>query len=208
MSLRPCIATIIFDMDDVLCDYDVQQRLNTLSAMTGLSPAVIHEAIWASGFEDETDAGAFCDGSDYLAAFNNRLGVALTPEQWVAARRSSMTPWHDMLALVQNLGRHYRLALLTNNGPLLRDTIDLVFPQLRALFGKHLFFTGEMGAAKPDRMAFIEAARRCRVAVDACLFIDDRPDNVEGARAAGMNGVCFTGIMPLRQTLGALGIAA
>jgi FMN phosphatase YigB (HAD superfamily) len=40
----------------------------------------------------------------------------------------------------------------------------------------------------------------------ACAFIDDLPENVEGARAAGMHGIRYTGPEALEMELRSLGV--
>ena len=48
---------VIFDMDDVLCRYELGRRLRALGAIANKNPRDIRAAIWDSGFEDESDAG-------------------------------------------------------------------------------------------------------------------------------------------------------
>src|SRR5262245_8674586 len=78
---------VIFDMDDVLCRYELGRRLRALAAISEKSPRDIRAAIWDSGFEDESDAGGYPKSEDYLAEFANRLGHSLSKEQWIAARK-------------------------------------------------------------------------------------------------------------------------
>src|SRR4051794_2463861 len=54
--------------------------------------------------------------------------------------------------------------------------------------------SARIGLAKPDPAAFVEAARLVSVAPARCLFVDDRSDNVEGAREAGMRAEVFSGV--------------
>ena len=42
------IDTVIFDMDDVLCNYDCEARLDHMVRSLGLEREAIIEAIWAS----------------------------------------------------------------------------------------------------------------------------------------------------------------
>ncbi|HEX7302746.1 HAD-IA family hydrolase, partial [Lentzea sp.] len=60
-------------------------------------------------------------------------------------------------------------------------------------------FSCRIGHAKPEREAF----EWCREALGGgeILFVDDRLENVEAARAAGMLGHHFTGIAGLREVL-------
>ena len=62
--MRP--EAVIFDMDDVLCRYDLGRRLRALSRITGKMPRDIRAAIWDSGFEDAADSGGYPDPDHYL----------------------------------------------------------------------------------------------------------------------------------------------
>jgi putative hydrolase of the HAD superfamily len=47
----------------------------------------------------------------------------------------------------------------------------------------------DVGVRKPDAEIYLIAASRAAAAPEACVFVDDIPVNVEGARAVGMAGV-------------------
>lgn len=68
---RPSL--VIFDMDDVLCHYDLGRRLRVLAALAGTTARDVRAAIWDSGFEGEADAGGYPDPDDYLKEFGQRL---------------------------------------------------------------------------------------------------------------------------------------
>lgn len=186
--MRPAI--IIFDMDDVLCRYDLGRRLRALSRLTGQTPRDIRAAVWDSGFEDAADTGAYPDPDDYLAEFGRRAGRPLTRQEWIAARREAMTPWPDMLDLARVLGRQTRLALFTNNGPLTRAELGSLFPEVTEIFVER-HFSCDLGIKKPDPASFRMVADRLGVAPGHCWFIDDKKSNVTGARMAGMSAHLF-----------------
>lgn len=50
-------------------------------------------------------------------------------------------------------------------------------------------FSCSVGVKKPDARIYAIAAERLGVQVDDCLFVDDQPEFVEGAVAAGMDAV-------------------
>lgn len=56
---------VIFDMDDVLCDYSRDIRSAHLARLSGITPTAAFDAIWTSGFEDSGDAGEL-DAEAYL----------------------------------------------------------------------------------------------------------------------------------------------
>jgi len=199
------IETFIFDMDDVLCAYDVGRRIEALAGLSGRSEAEIHAAIWQTDFLDRADRGDF-SADDYLGEFGRRLGRSLTRAEWVEARRLSMAPDQAMLDLVKELGQNHQLALLTNNDRLLAETLDALFPALRPLFGKHLYVSAELGLAKPDPEIFRAVCKRLDVKTEAAFFIDDLAVNVAGAQEAGLDGHVFAGYSGFREAISIKGV--
>lgn len=204
MRERP--TTFIFDLDGVLCRYDLPARLDCLARATGLDADDIRARLWGSGFEDAADAGQFADGKSYLAEFDRRLDYPLTREQWIAARRASMTPYPEMLDLVARLDATGDVAVLTNNVPLFADTLDELFPQVPQLFGDRIFFSCHMHHAKPDPQAYLHVCRRLGCAPAETVFVDDKARNADGATRAGLTGIHFTGTKTLAAQLVRLGV--
>ena len=187
------IEAFIFDMDDVLCAYDVGRRIAALSAVSGRPHGEIRQAIWESDFLDRADRGEF-SAEAFLDAFGRLLGTKLNRAQWIEARRVSMTPDRPMLSLVHDLGQTHRLALLTNNDRLLSETIDDLFPELRPLFGSHLYVSADLALLKPDPDIFLTVCDRLGTKPEHSFFIDDLAINVAGAKKAGLSGHVFSGI--------------
>lgn len=198
---------VIFDMDDVLCRYDLGRRLRVLSRITGQTPRDIRAAIWDSGFEDEADTGAFPDPDDYLREFAERLGFPLSREQWVEARREAMLPWPDMLALAKSVGQQVRIAIYSNNGPLTKAALHELFPACAEIFAEH-YHSFEFGMKKPDPKSFLKLMERMGTDPARCWFIDDKKSNVTGAQMAGLQGHHFVSHGQLLPELRALGLAA
>ncbi len=198
---------VIFDMDDVLCRYDLGKRLRVLSQITGQTPRDIRAAIWDSGFEDDADSGGYADPDHYLSEFSRRIGHPLTREDWVRARREAMAPWPDMLALARRIGEQARIAIYTNNGPLTKATLHELFPEVTALFKEH-YFSFEFATKKPDPGSFRRLLERMAVTPEQCWFIDDKRSNVAGARMAGIRGHHFRSREQLMPEVLELGFAA
>jgi putative hydrolase of the HAD superfamily len=204
-SLVPgSIALVIFDLDGVLLDFHPERRLAHLATLSGLEPGAIHDAIWGSSFEREAEAGAYPTGADYLAEFNRRIGFAFTREQWIAARGAAMTVRPEMGDLVHTLRHEVRLAILTNNGALLGESLPVLVPELCDVFLGACHATCEFGTRKPDPLVYRRLLERHGVPAEAALFVDDDLRNVEGALAAGMHGIHFQGIAPLKAALASL----
>jgi len=66
--------------------------------------------------------------------------------------------------------------------------------------------SGEEGLIKPDPRIFEVAKARISRPAQETVFIDDRAENVEAAKAAGFDAVRFTGAEHLREALAARGL--
>ena len=80
-----------------------------------------------------------------------------------------------------------------------------VHPRLGEVFGT-LVVSGREGVMKPDPAIFRLLCDRAGLAPGDCLFVDDGLHNVEGARAAGMEGHHFRSAEGLRADLAGRGL--
>ena len=195
---------VIFDMDDVLCHYDLGRRLRALSQISGKTPRDIRAAIWDSGFEDDADSGGYPDADVYLAEFSYRIGHTITRQQWIAARRESMIPSDEVLALAQAIGKFSRLAIYTNNGPIVKSSLDDLFPQAAAIF-KERYCSYEFGTKKPDPDSFTKLLAKIKIPPADTWFIDDKRSNVQGARLAGLKAHHFRSYEALVKDVKSMG---
>ena len=203
IAARP-FDLIVFDLDETLVDFVPARRLDYLATLTGLAPERIHASIWGSDFEHSAEQGAYATGEAYLAGFNERLGFELTRDQWIAARRAAMRLRPGVLAVAAELRAHFELALLTNNGALLRESLPVLVPEVCALIHR-LHASCDFGARKPDPEVFARLVRRYGITPARALFIDDHDEYVAGARAAGLAAIHFQSSGQLRTSLQAMG---
>ncbi len=195
----------VFDMDDVLCGYEIPARVARLAALSGRSPETIHAALWESGFMDEADRGRW-DAAGTLAEFGRRIGHPITLDEWVEARRIAMPPFTDVLALLERVKRRATIALLSNNDPLVELTLPRLFPELPALFGEHLYVSSRFGVSKPDPAVYRACCAAAGVAPEEAFFTDDKEENVAGAMQAGMIGHVFQNAEGLERALTKAGL--
>ncbi len=182
---------VIFDMDDVLCHYDLGRRLRHLAALADTTARDVRAAIWDSGFEELADAGGYTDGEVYIKEFGQRLGYPITIDQWIEARRIAMRPSMDVLNLADRLSKQVSLAIYTNNGPLVKSHLNSLFPEAAAIFAMK-FCSFEFGTKKPDPESFTRLTSLLHQKPENCWFIDDKKSNVQGARIAGLRAHHFT----------------
>lgn len=191
----------IFDMDDVLYDYDIPARMDALAALTGLSVDELRRRWWHERGEWAAEAGHFEDADDYLAEFREALGVEVTEQDWVRIRGEAMTPWPDSIAAVARAAELGQVTLLTNNGPMTSRHLHTLAPELVPVFGDHLFTSSDYGARKPHPEVFRAALDRYGVDAADVFFADDLEPNVQGARSVGITAHRFTEAAELRAAI-------
>jgi HAD superfamily hydrolase (TIGR01509 family) len=191
----------IFDMDDVLYDYDYDARIRELKAVTGLSADELRERWWLAGHESAAEAGEFATGDEYLEAFCAALGRSVTVEDWVRARAAAMTPRPESIAAVRRAAELGRITLLTNNGALAQEHLATLAPDLADLFGDHLLTSSSYGARKPDPRVFERVLEAYRTAPSDAFFADDLEENIRGAESVGIAGHLYTSPALLRSAI-------
>jgi putative hydrolase of the HAD superfamily len=205
MSSRP-FDLVIFDLDDTLIDLDRSERLARLAADTGLAAQFLHDSIWASDFEPAAERDAQATGESYLRAFNARIGANLTRAQWIAARGAATRIRPRMLQLLSEVGARTEVALLTNNGALLREALPELVPEICALIPGRMHASCEFGARKPEPEVFRRLVARHAVRPRRALFIDDHAEYVAGAIAAGLQAIQCVDEAQLRGELTRRGV--
>ncbi|WP_114241804.1 HAD family phosphatase [Dyella sp. C9] len=203
--MSTALHCVLFDLDDVLADYDRSVRVRTLAEALGRSPQAVQAAIYESGIEDAGDSGAL-DAGAYLAALGAWLECSISEEAWTAARRAATRIRPEVLALAERLGRHLTVALLTNNGVLMARQLPYIAPPLFPLFEGRAFASAQFGARKPDARVYLDCLDALGMAPATTLFVDDNIANVEGARRAGLHAHHFVDLAGLHAALRPFGL--
>jgi len=192
----------VFDMDDVLYDYDWRHRMTGLTALTGLDFPELRRRWWHDDGEWAAEAGRWPDGASYLADWSTAVGTSLTAEEWLANRASAMTPRPEALASVARASELGRVTLLTNNGPLVGENLATLAPELVPLFGvEHLKASSHYGARKPDPRVFEGVLRAYEEPAEHTFFADDMPVNIDGARSVGITSHLYRDPAALLQAV-------
>ena len=181
----------IFDMDDVLYDYDWRVRMAGMTEITGIPLAELRRLWWHDEGEWAGEAGQFASVEEYFAAFQKAIGVTVDEDEWVRVRRAAMTPWPESFAAVRRASELGQVTLLTNNGPLAHKHLRTLAPDLIELFGDHMFTSSHYGARKPNPVVFERVLEAYGARAEDTFFADDMQINVEGARSVGITSYHF-----------------
>ncbi|MGV3463708.1 MAG: HAD family hydrolase [Heyndrickxia sp.] len=92
----------------------------------------------------------------------------------------------EVKAVLEELSKTYRLAVISNALP----SMDWVFDWLgiRKYFDS-IILSAFVNASKPESAIYRLALKQAGVAKEACIFIDDKIENIEGAELVGIRGL-------------------
>jgi len=123
---------------------------------------------------------------------------------WSIAFEKAYRPREDMFALADELQENgYATAVLSNTEqPSIRYFYQKGYDQI---FDTAVFSCLE-GMKKPDKRIYDLTVGRLGLAAGECVFIDDKPEFVAGAIAAGLRGIVFKNIRELTKKLSLLGV--
>lgn len=199
------IQAVIFDFGNVLCAFDNGRTAAALAPVCGLSPGELARRIQGSDLPRAYEAGEI-PSPGFLAGVSELCGCPFDEGLFLRAFTDIFTPIPGTWQLVRELKGRVRLGLLSNTNPWhfeygIRTTA--LFPLFEAVTLSY-----EVGALKPDRRIFEDALAKLALPPEACVFVDDIPGFVEGARSLGIHGIPFTSPGALRTALRDLGVEA
>jgi len=141
---------------------------------------------------------------DYLQLLLHGTDWGLSPANLITIiRRNFDRDFEDnAIQIVQDLKDtgQYRLVLFSDH---VREWIEYIWQtrsELLEMFDERLF-SFDFNGVKSDPGTFREALNKLDVKAAHCIFIDDRPVNIEAAQIAGINTITYTGSSALRQQL-------
>ncbi|MEV0277468.1 HAD-IA family hydrolase [Streptomyces sp. NPDC050610] len=199
---RPFDA-VLCDLDNVIRFYDTS-RLAEMERAAGLVEGTTGKV----AFEPATDLPVLLgeisheQWIDSIAlGLSGQVSRELARELATTLTGSPFSADEAVVALLRRVRAHVPLVLVTNATSQLES--DLATMGLDDL-ADHVVSSARVGVVKPDREIYEIAAGRAGVAMDRCLFVDDRLENVEAAVALGMTGVHYRELGDLRAALGGL----
>ena len=174
------VEVVFFDVGGVLLDMSGQERRSIWARRLGISEAALEQAVWdAVGFRTKRD----------LPAIGDRLVERLEIEhQQVPGLLGDFSAhWvrnEELAEFLISLRPTSRLAVIGNIPSSGRFAFETVL-HLDDIF-EAMFLSGELGVDKPDPRIYEVACRTMNVDPRHAIFVDDRLENVEGARAIGI----------------------
>ena len=190
--------TIIFDLGGVLVHLDWDKVCAPLARLSDLSYDAVLDEVRNGPIVMDSMLGSL-GPQEFHQALCAKIHVDIPYEPFIDIWNALLSADDEMRSLVTELGSGHRLVLASNT-----DAIHFAYSQkhfevLRAF--DDFFLSYEMGLLKPDPAYFQQVLEGLHTAPDDCIFIDDRPENVQSARTTGINALVFESIGKLKSDL-------
>lgn len=103
----------------------------------------------------------------------------------------------QLLGYIDQLRQKYKISMVSN---LTAETYERLIVPIKEHFDD-VVISSLVGVAKPDPEIYTLAAKRLGVEPNECVFIDDHDYRVEGALAAGMQGIVYESFDQMKTDL-------
>lgn len=198
------IKVICLDMGKVIIDYDPTIPLASLDTRSALSMPEIKQVLTDREPLLRFDRGQY-SRSDFYQTMCARLRLDVSIEEFEQLWTSLFLP-EPLLSesFLLSLKRRYRLLMLSNVNEVHFEFIWKNYPLIRHIEERLLSY--ELGCLKPEPSIYRIAVERAGVRPEEIFFADDRPENIEAAREAGIVATCFQSEQQLRSALSRAGV--
>lgn len=200
------LKAFIFDLGNVLIDFDHTIAAKRTSRFTSKNPQEIFEL-----FFDSELTGLFEEGKvlplDFFLKVKGMLNLRLDYNEFLPI-------WNEIFFLteknrqVYNLAKtlknHYKLALLSNINILHFDYLKKNFPVFDAFH--NIVTSFELGFRKPHPYIYKKTLQILEALPCHVFYIDDRAELVEKAKELGIKGLTFKSTGQLEKALLDIGI--
>lgn len=187
------IKNIVFDIGNVLVDFRWRSLMEDLQIPEETQKR-FEKTVFGSPWWGELDHGIY-EEAEILTHFREDNKDHLDAFNLVWDNRDKLVaPYAYAVQWIERLKKDGFKVYLLSNYP--RDVFTLhtecgCFPFLDKVDGKVV--SGFVKMVKPNADIYEHLLREYGLQAKECVFIDDREENVEAARALGMKGIVFAG---------------
>jgi putative hydrolase of the HAD superfamily len=196
---------LLFDLGRVVLDIDFSKAIATWASHAGGTPSDILSRFVRDEAYRLHETGQISD-VDYFATLRASLGIAISNDHFLEGWNSIFTgEMPGIEPLLARAAKHLPLYAFSNTNGAHVAHFSVVYAPLLGHFRK-LFLSSTIGFRKPDKAAYDHVVEAIGVEASRILFFDDSAENVQGARACGLQAVHVSSSADVADALAALGI--
>jgi len=200
------VKAIIFDLGNVLIDFDHMMAARKISGFTDMAAQDIFDLFFDSSLTASFEEGRISP-RDFFSKVKKKLNLKLDYEGFVPI-------WNEIFflseknravyQLAKSLKGRYKLSVLSNVNFLHLEYIKKKFPIFDAFH--NVITSCELGFKKPDPAIYKKALEILGVEPGDAFYTDDRAELIEKAKELGIRSFVFTGVEQLRKDLRGSGV--
>lgn len=189
---------IIFDLGGVVLKFDHHISARKIASRFALDEKHAYDLFFDSGITKPFDEGRLTP-FEFHRRVEKLLKIRISYNDFKAYWQDIFFTNPGIGSLIKRLKKTYKVYLLSNTNKLHFDFIRKKFGIIREF--DRIILSYKVGVRKPDPLIYRCALKAARVRPDEAVFIDDRPELVEGARSIGITGILFKEIARLKKEL-------
>ncbi len=182
------VKNIVFDMGGVLIDFNLERTVKEYFPQEDRE--LLKEKAFMSHYWRDLDSGEYVF-SDVIPMILKEI-----PEKYHEKISEMFTDFYPYMPVVEKMydfikklkDAGYKIYLLSNATPRVFDHYFDI-PAFSLMDG--LFVSALYKMLKPDRKIYETFCNQFGLVAEECFFIDDMPENINGALSAGMKGFVF-----------------
>jgi putative hydrolase of the HAD superfamily len=198
-------GALLFDLGGVVIEIDFERALLHWAKYSALPLPALRAAFFFDAAYQQHERGEI-GWAQYAQHLRTTLRLAATDgeieEGWNLIFIREIPQTLDMIEQVRAL---LPCDGFSNTNPTHQAHWARAFPRVTSAFRK-IFVSWELGVRKPERAAFEMVCAQMGLDTGEVLFFDDTPENVDGARAAGLQAVLVRSPQDVRDALSAAGL--
>lgn len=198
------MKTIIFDLGNVVAFFDHRRALDKLKPFSPLTTEEMFASVYAGDLEDRIERGHLAPPV-FLREVHRLWRLRCDVEFLAYAVGDIFWANPEVCDLIPKLADRYRLVLGSNTNAVHARRFLAQFADVLAHFDT-LVLSHEIGTRKPDADFFHTCQRLANAKASECVFIDDLPANIDGARGVGFHGIVYRPNADLAGQLRTLGV--
>lgn len=185
MQHPPAISALLFDAGGVLIDVDMQRAFKHWAGAARVPVGEIAARFSVDAAYKAYECGEI-SGVEFFAALRTLLGINIADEDFADGWRAVLG---DVIpgipALLQNVSAHAPVYIFSNTNEAHYTVWKARFPALMAPVTR-TFCSHEIGLRKPSIAAYEKVCALIGLSPQRIAFFDDLPENIAGARDAGL----------------------
>ncbi len=196
---------LLFDLGRVVLDIDFNKTLSCWAGHAGCEAAQLVGRFARDDIYQRHEKGEIGD-AEFFAALRASLGIKLSDAQFLEGWNAIFAGEMPGIApLLERAARRLPLYAFSNTNGAHVEHFSIVYAGVLGHF-REMFLSSSIGLRKPDAAAYDHVVKAIGVPAGRIVFFDDLAENIEGARARGLNAVHVTSPDDVAGALAALGI--